>query len=834
MRINIDFGIDLGTTNSAISKMDNGIPRVVKTEEQVEIMPSCVHFTNKKTVLVGNKALNALKTDNTNALKNFSKGKVNTFSEFKRTMGTNKTYECSNMGVAFTSDELSCEVLKKLKSLVLDENVDAVVITVPAKFKNQQKEATIRAAKLAGLKQVVLLNEPVAAATAYGLDTTQKDGYWLVYDFGGGTFDVALIKAEDGILEVKDTDGNEWLGGKNLDEAIVDHLLIPNLQANYVIDKLLNNPEKRMLLRDVLKPIAEEGKIVLSFKDSHRFVSNLGDLPFSDEKGQEPEVDVLATQQDMERVLSPLFQKTIDITKSLLDRNNLTGSQLHALILVGGPTFSPILRRMLKEQITPKVDTSIDPMTAVAKGAALFASIIQKAEINRDFTKLQLELDYSATSVEESETIGISILSDKSEGNLNSVFWVEISRADGGFTSERVKLGAKSGLAEVLLVKGQSNVFQIRAFDDEGNRIPCQPEQFNILQGIIVDEMATLHYHIGIGLYFPGENRELFEPVKGLEKNKKVPANGVINGLKTRTTLIPGNKEEKLTIPIYQGDYNAPGTNPLLNNLIYEVVINGTHIQQTLPEGSEIDITIRIDRSEHLQFSAFFPLLDHHEELSIVIKNTDPPTAEELSTQIEEAIQTAIHINARELSEKLNALKNQLNIEKGSFDGRFNILNELRKLLLMLDTEKQKTVWPELEKELNEEFDSLNKVVDLAKGDERINWELVDGYINDYKRQLPIVLRDKNIKEARVLINDIYSTRYEIVNIALSGELNCDKLRKIQSSFNDILWTNQGKARELLNEGIQLCSEGKANAVSGILRQLYTLMPKSNRTILEL
>ncbi len=162
-----------------------------------------------------------------------------------------------------------------MKSFIPDENISSIVITVPAKFLNPQNEATMQAAKLAGFKHIELLQEPVAAATAYGLASKSKDGYWLVFDFGGGTFDAALVKAEEGILTVKDTDGDNWLGGKNLDEAIVDQIIIPNLQQNYAIDMYFNDSTKREVLRNAVKFHAEEAKNQLSFKIQVTFFDKL-------------------------------------------------------------------------------------------------------------------------------------------------------------------------------------------------------------------------------------------------------------------------------------------------------------------------------------------------------------------------------------------------------------------------------------------------------------------------------------------------------------------------------------------------------------------------------
>lgn len=344
-RIKIDYGIDLGTTNSAISRMENGEPVIKKTDTQKDTMPSCIYINKKKAIQVGESAYNALKRDKYRAMRNWNDSNSNSFIEFKRTMGTDKKYYSSNLEKELSSEELSAEVLKKLKSFVTDENIASIVITVPAAFKNNQKEATRRAAKLAGFSHIELLQEPVAASMAYGLNTDKKNGYWLVFDFGGGTFDAALLKVEEGIMKVIDTEGDNYLGGKNLDYAIVDKIIIPYLQENYVIDSILADDRKKQILRNVMKIYAEEAKIQLSFNETHNILSDLGDIPGEDDEGEEFELDIDVTQDDMRKTLGPVFQKAIDISLNLLKRNNLNGNDLDSLILVGGPTYSPVFKR---------------------------------------------------------------------------------------------------------------------------------------------------------------------------------------------------------------------------------------------------------------------------------------------------------------------------------------------------------------------------------------------------------------------------------------------------------------------------------------------------------
>ena len=834
MRNKIDYGIDLGTTNSAIARMENGIPTIIKADNSKDILPSCVRFTPKKTVMVGELAVSAMQAEMTRALSSFDEEKRNSFIEFKRTMGTNTPYPSSNMGRDFSSEELSAEVLKTLKSFVQEENLTSIVITVPAKFLNPQKEATVQAAKLAGFKQVELLQEPVAAATAYGLTAKEKDSYWMVFDFGGGTFDVALIKSEEGILTVKDTEGDNWLGGKNLDYAIVDQIIIPYLKDNYALDSIFCDENKQKILRDALKPHAEIAKNQLSFKNKWVISIELGLLPIKDDYDEEIEIDREITVEEMGNVLGPIFQKAIDITKELLKRKNLKGSELGALILVGGPTYSPILRRMLKEQITEKVDTSVDPMTVVAKGAALFASTISVSEeikeLSRDKTKLQLDIKYESTSVDLDEMVSIKVLKEKTTGIIPDKIEAEVFRGDGAWSSGKKRISEKSTLLEVILQEGCSNAFTVRVYDELGNQLDCQPYQFSILQGIAVDGMSVLPYHIGIGKWSESEEKEVFAPANGLEKNKKLPAIGVINGLKTTKTVRPGKVDDIIRIPIYQGDYNAEGTNPKLNNLINEVIISGESLPKLLPEESPVDITIKVDRSEQMFFSAYFPTIEHTEELKIEIKQADPPTEEYLIKEIAKAKQLAKSVNAYDCAEQIKSLETQLENEKGSADGKLKILDGLRKELFKLDEAQKATEWPNIERELKESFFELEDLIERIKendDDGNLNMDKINAQIQEYRKKIDYIIKEKNTKEAKELTKEIGQMDFEIRNTVSGDAILVRYLHEINNDFHSFNWKDATKARQLVNQGMQFAVAGKNSEIRSILVQLISLMPEN-------
>ncbi|WP_300980346.1 Hsp70 family protein [Nonlabens sp.] len=534
-RTKIDYGIDLGTTNSAISRMENGDATIKKTDTLKDTMPSSVYINKKKAIQVGDSAYNALKRDKLKAMKTWNDSDSNSYIEFKRTMGSDKAYSSSNLGKDLTSEELSAEVLKTLKSFVKDENVNSIVITVPAAFKNNQKEATREAAKLAGFNHIELLQEPVAASMAYGLDSDKKDGFWLVFDFGGGTFDAALLKVEEGIMKVIDTEGDNYLGGKNLDFAIVDEIILPYIEDNFVIDSVLADDTKKQILRNAMKFFAEETKVALSFNETHNILSDLGDLG-EDDEGEEIELDITVTQEDITKALSPVFQKAIDVSKKLLERNNLKGSSLDSLILVGGPTLSPVLRKMLEQQIC-KPDTSADPMTVVSKGAALYASTVDVSEEvreqTRDKTKIQLEIANESSTVETEEFVPIKILADKTEGEIPEKVFAEVTRGDKAWSSGKVEINTIGEVVEIQLNEGKTNVFEVVLFDDKGNILESEPSSFSVIQGSKIGS-ATLPYNVGIELKDKTTGKVRFKTIKGLEKNQSIPAIGTRNGLKTQ------------------------------------------------------------------------------------------------------------------------------------------------------------------------------------------------------------------------------------------------------------------------------------------------------------
>lgn len=793
-RNKIDYGIDLGTTNSAICRMEKGEPVVIKTDVLKDTMPSCISVNKKGSIKAGDSAYNTMKQDKRRATKSWHKGASNTYVEFKRTMATDTQYPCSNLHKSFSSEELSAEVLKTLKSFVTDEKFSSVVITVPAKFTVNQKTATMEAAKMAGFKHCELLQEPIAASMAYGVSSEEKDGLWMVFDFGGGTFDAALLKVEDGIMQVFDTEGDNYLGGKNLDYAIVDNIIIPYLQENYAIDGYLQDEEKKEVLRDAMKTYAEDAKNQLSFKDHEDIISNLGDLG-EDEDGEEIELDLTLSQAQVFDVMRPYFQKAVDICKNLIQRNNLNGSQITKLILVGGPTHSPLIRQMLREQVTPNVDTSIDPMTAVATGAALYVSTMD-AEVSDKEIKVgtvKLDVSYESTTVEMAEYVPVCL----AEGSILNRVFVEFVRGDKAWASGKVEINSKGDVVELNLLEGKANSFNISCYDDKGNILPCFPDEITIIQGSVVGA-APLPYNIAIARWDRNKKRSVIRMAKGLEKNKPLPATGVINDLKTTRQLRPGLSSDVLTVPIHQVDdfEEAEGKSASLYEHVADVVITGEDVDTLMPADSLVDVTLKVDSSEQMRLEVRFLATGFTVEkvLDTSKKHTMEDTNEQISkgfAEAESAMKTLSEsgIDVNELQEELAAIRtdNENTTEKKE------VLNHLRELLRKIEKLDAGTEWERVEKELREEFDKLEKAQDDL-GNER-SAQLVD----QLRTETDNAIRSKNVQVGREVLEQVTRLFFELTIL-----FQCmGFIRYCNERFASLHWKDSLRARQLVNRGME-------------------------------
>lgn len=369
------IGIDLGTTNSCVAVMEGGEPVVITNSEGSRTTPSVVAFSKSGERLVGQVAKRQAITN-----------PDRTISSIKRDMGTDRKVKIDNK--SYTPQEISAMILQKLKAdaeAYLGENVVQAVITVPAYFSDSQRQATKDAGKIAGLEVLRIINEPTAAALAYGLDK-ENDQKIMVYDLGGGTFDVSILEIGDGVFEVLATNGNNRLGGDDFDNRVIDYLI-----SEFKKDSGIDLRNDKMALQR-LKEAAEKAKVELS----SALNSNVN-LPFITADATGPKhLDITLTRAKFDELTSDLVEKTMGPTRQAMKDAGLNPSEIDKVLLVGGSTRTPAVQEAVKKFIGKEPFKGINPDECVAVGAAIQAGVLTgdvKDVLLLDVTPLSLGIE---------------------------------------------------------------------------------------------------------------------------------------------------------------------------------------------------------------------------------------------------------------------------------------------------------------------------------------------------------------------------------------------------------------------------------------------------------
>ena len=348
------IGIDLGTTNSCVAVLEAGAPKVIPNPEGGRTTPSVVSF-KKGEKIVGDSAKRQAITN------------PDTVSSIKRLMGTSKKVELA--GKKYTPEEVSAMILSYMKDYAEDylgEKVTEAVITVPAYFNDAQRQATKNAGKIAGLDVKRIINEPTAAALAYGLEKEEGQTI-LVYDLGGGTFDVSILELGDGVFEVKSTNGNNKLGGDDFDKKIIDYIVKEFKKENDI------DLEDDKMAMQRLKEVAEKAK-----KDLSGMKETQISAPFiaKDEDGEPVHLDMTLTRAKFEDLIRDLVESTIDPVKKALKDAKMTKKDIDKVILVGGSTRIPMVYDLIKEELGQEPSREVNPDEVVACGAAIQGGVI--------------------------------------------------------------------------------------------------------------------------------------------------------------------------------------------------------------------------------------------------------------------------------------------------------------------------------------------------------------------------------------------------------------------------------------------------------------------------
>ena len=623
-RHTIDFGIDLGTTNSAAAVMTGGNAQVLRNNINEEITPSAVQITETKAIVVGRAAYQNLRLN----------GNRNSFDQFKPDMGkVGKNYVFADAGLSMSAEELATEVLKSLRGDAeawAGEPVNQAVITVPAAFELAQSEATTRAAANAGIDHSPLLQEPIAAGLAHGYDQQLDDCYFAVYDLGGGTFDVSLLRIEGNELSVIGHDGDNHLGGRDWDRYLAAIFAERLEDLGFNLDFV--ESDRSLEHKRLIATIAEDEKKRLSRSEAVEVVL---DGTMTDAAGRDIKASFEVTRADLVSLIQLDVARTIGLTEELLDRNAVPRDQIKSIILAGGPTLTPHVREALKTLGVP-LETRVDPMTVVARGAAVFAAgqqAVSQTTPQRQSPAGAIETTfaYEGVSKQANTTVGGKF----SPAEL--VTHVELVRSDGGWASGRVQVDGGTFIVPVALETNQTNVFEVLAFDATGGRQSLTADRIAITHGLTAAAPPLSRTLSVVAL--DSNDGEMLEAI--LLKGTPLPAVRQ-KSFRTATELKPGDLTTMLDIHVVEGESPSAENNRHVGFLR----ISGEALSDPLPAGTPIEVKIRVDQSRGIVASAFIPLIDLSQEDVLMDKYVPEVDAKTVENSLAETLELARSVAA--------------------------------------------------------------------------------------------------------------------------------------------------------------------------------------------
>ena len=815
----INFGIDLGTTNSAIAKFVKGEVEVFKNplDTGKETLPSVVYYKNDK-IVVGGRARTYLERD-----------AKNVFSTFKRKMGTNESFKVKNIDQSKTPIELSAEVIKELKGFIhTGEQVDAAVITIPASFDVIQSNATKEAGYLAGFKQVILLQEPIAASLAYANKHKERDlenGQWLVYDLGGGTFDVALIRIKDGEMKVLDHEGDNFLGGADFDNLMVEKIIVPFLCKNFnfkdLEDELKSATGKRNALYNRLLYIVEQAKISLSSRTSAEI--ELRDI--TDDSNNEIDTSIDVTRSEFENLVKEYVDKTIEMIKKILVRNSLKHSDIQFVLMVGGSTYTPYVRKRVEEVLQIPINCDIDPTTAIAIGAAYYAGTKEKnfddEKVKKTVIGIKVRLAYQKTSQEEEE-----ILAGRIDGNIDGLYY-QITREDKGYNSGRKKLTSRIS-EDLPLVKNSYNFFSFTILDAQNNIVETDVELIGIAQGKYNVAGQPLPHDICLESDADMElEGTLTKHILMFQKNTILPQKKVFSPTLNKT-IVQGT-DDKIIINVVEGpQHNLPGVNQTIGYL----EITGKMVKRDILKTMEIEITLEMSESRDLKVTVYIPM--SNQQFSEVFNPSQRHLSvtklidevQNLSIKLETEISEAVKREDYETAEQLTTLQKKVGV---LVDNSNNLTED--------DVTDKKFVYENKKREIAQEIDNATKDKRIAvlkiKYSEDKEWckKIVDENGNDHDHKIfnEIVGREQaflnsitpvKIMEALDELIDLGSNILWRTPAFLEGRFN--RLIEKPQLFND-----QEQAKSLIEAGKLAVTNKNYDRLREINWGLISLLPKN-------
>ncbi|MFE7270051.1 Hsp70 family protein [Streptomyces sp. NPDC057623] len=811
MRETIDFGIDLGTTNSAVAVAEDGGSRIIKNNDGWDYTPSAVWMPREGMTHVGYRARQRVEADPDDA-----------HSEFKLRMGVSgAAFGFRRAGVSLTPEQLSAEVLKALRQDVaheLGEPPAVAVITVPAAFALNQANATGKAAVLAGLgEDCPLLHEPNAAALAYGVDNATESAHWMVFDLGGGTFDAAVMSKRDGELQLLQHAGDAHLGGKNIDWAVVDELLAPAAGHDLGLRDFVRGNARWRTNFAKLKAAAEAAKIELSRAGTAELFVDL-----KDDDGAEQVFSYTLTRGALDDLALPFYTRAIDLCRKALADSSMRPDHIDRLLLVGGATLAPGLRELLadpREGLGIPLDHSQDPATVVARGAAIYAGTV-RAPATRprpragEFTA---DLHYEPQSLDTTQVPVAGTL--HSTGRVD---WtgctVSLHNPEGtpAFHGPQVALNANGAFyTTVTITPDTKSRFTVELTDASGARQKLTPDTLSITHTNTLAPGPVLTHSLGIGKYDGSFGRIL-------NRGAALP---VQDGDMFRTTiaLTRDNPDAVIRIPLLEGEEDEAGN----NKEVGEVTFRRSDLRYDLPEGSEVEVTYEVRKigqaraiveTMGVEFEAEVRLegaQPEHAELVAALRGLERRAAE-LTERVRDSRAADAQAVLRELSEDMARLRTMIDHAATDMSAGLESAQRLRDLTAQLDRIEREAV--EAPRLMLEFGDAVRKCEGLLR---RGGGTAERQELERLRRLANQAMSDADIAELERLLKQAWELSAELRRA--TGELEYDLFKQL-SRMGHVM-TPRAEAQAAIARGRRAVAARDRDALLDVVQQLIEMLP---------
>lgn len=799
------IGIDLGTTNSAITSFDGKNTRVWKSPEQNDVTPSVIYIAKRGGRFYGKKAYD-----------NAPLNPENTAQLFKRLMGSSTKIKVAD--IEMTPEECSAEILRTLFGYlpedVRNDKKTGTVITVPAAFNQMQKNATKEAAFSAGINKVALIQEPVAAIMSVAKQQN-INGLFVVYDFGGGTFDVSIAERAGNKINLLTNDGIAFCGGRDFDKLLLDNVVVPWLKNNFNLPEGFRINEKYAKLIRMATWATEQAKIELSAKETASVQLDESVIRCSDESGNEIYLDVPLSREQYNNLIFPKIDETIEKTREVISNVGLKPEDINYVVFVGGPTQYKPLRDRVSQQLGIAPSTDVNPMTAVSEGAAIYAESVdfetakggQKAD--KGIIKAQsfgLEFRYNARTSSDKAKIAVIF---KNADKLNFVF----KSQNTGWTSGKLTLSSGS-IVTVDLTEMGENTFSVQCFDENGTEVKLPESNIAIAKTLINIGKIPCAHSVGVELEDPVTGKPILDYL--IKKDDLLPKSGTV---KYKTTKrISAGSNDSISFKLWEGEIADPVE---YNRFIGEISISGNSFEYgIIPVGSEIVCDYTFSDSGNIETKVTVPSVgitetkDSYDRLSgqIDFNNDDTKIVSEAQSVLEKIEELSENIFDEKLDEAAIKIRSYLDrsddLDAEDLQTLFEITQTGKGVVASFMRENKAIVW---QQDLDSAMDGFS---DLESNATEAQKNMIYKLQDNIQRAI-----DANSPTAEKLLAQLHDA---IAKVAFNND---DIFYAIFASMaqNPQEFTNQALFNQLVNQGCQCIQSKDINGLKSVLQRMIQI-----------